>query len=407
MKLFTTVLTTAVLSAAVPAFAQEDDQRIKITPGAEGNVSLKLEIEHHIEEGVKWLLSQQDAETGAWSQTDHPAITALAVSALVADPTRDPDMAQPEQVEKGLAFIESKAKREGGIYGKGLATYNTSLSMMALMAAGPRENHIPIIANGRRFLINQQADVDLPGEADNEFDGGIGYGGSYAHSDLSNTHLALEALHYSKKALAASTSEHVGTKMELDWDAAIQFVSLSQNTEATAKALNDRIDGDDPYAVREEDKGGFVYFPGDTKAGEIELEGGDKVALRSYGSMSYAGLLSFIYAEMDPADERIASVLTWLKTNYTVEENPGVGAQGLYYYYHTMAKALSIAGIQTLTTPDGERIDWREKLAVELFDRQQADGSWINGDSSRWWEDDPILVTAYALLALEHVYGAL
>ena len=34
---------------------------------------------------------------------------------------------------------------------------------------------------------------------------------------------------------------------------------------------------------------------------------------------------------------------------------------------------------------------------------QRADGSWAN-DNGRWWERDPNLVTAYAVIALEMIY---
>ena len=50
--------------------------------------------------------------------------------------------------------------------------------------------------------------------------------------------------------------------------------------------------------------------------------------------MSYAGLLSFIYAEMDPQDSRVKAVKEWLSKHYTIDENPGMGPQGLFYYYH-------------------------------------------------------------------------
>jgi squalene-hopene/tetraprenyl-beta-curcumene cyclase len=32
-------------------------------------------------------------------------------------------------------------------------------------------------------------------------------------------------------------------------------------------------------------------------------------------------------------------------------------------------------------------------------EKQKGDGSWVN-DSGRWWENDPILVTAYSIIAL-------
>lgn len=372
-----------------------------VRPGSDGDVSLKLEIERAVAKGVKFLKSQQDKESGKLGDGNLPALTALAVSAMVGDPNREADAPFPEEVEKGYAFLESKVKSDGGIYGKGLATYNTALSVMALVQSG-KEKHLPIIANARRLLINQQQDYDKRGESDNLFDGGIGYGGSYAHSDLSNSHLAMEALYYSKKALA-DTKYDESADFDLNWDAAIEFVSRTQNSEETAKVLGDWA------TVREEDKGGFIYFPGDSKAGEIELTSGgeEKTALRSYGSMSYAGLLAFIYAEMDFNDPRIQSALTWLQANFTLEENPGLDAQGLYYYYHTMGKTLSIARIKELKTPEGEVIDWKEQLAVKVMGTQKTDGSWTNEGSNRWMEDDPILVTAYSLLTLEHIYRGL
>ena len=76
--------------------------------------------------------------------------------------------------------------------------------------------------------------------------------------------------------------------------------------------------------------------------------------------MSYAGLLSFIYAEMDKKDQRLQAVLSWLNENYRVDENPGMGQQGLYYYYHTMAKALSLSGIDEIIDDTGKKRYWKK-----------------------------------------------
>jgi squalene-hopene/tetraprenyl-beta-curcumene cyclase len=98
--------------------------------------------------------------------------------------------------------------------------------------------------------------------------------------------------------------------------------------------------------------------------------------------------------------------LDWLKNNYTLKENPGMGPQGLFYYFHTMTKALTMANIDELPAADGTMIDWRKQLALRLINLQKADGKWIN-DSARWWENDPSLVTSYALLALEMIHDDL
>jgi squalene-hopene/tetraprenyl-beta-curcumene cyclase len=205
-----------------------------------------------------------------------------------------------------------------------------------------------------------------------------------------------------KKLSQTPTFDESG-EFDLDWDAAIEFVSATQNSQSTVERLGKS------YAVREEDKGGFVYYPGDTKSEEIVLktDQGEKTALRSYGSMTYAGMLAFIYADMDRDDPRLAAAMEWLQKNYTLEENPGMDAQGLYYYYHTMAKALAITGTERLVTPEGRKIDWKKDLALKIMSTQKPDGSWTNTASNRWMEDNPVLVTAYSLLSLERIYREL
>jgi squalene-hopene/tetraprenyl-beta-curcumene cyclase len=142
-----------------------------------------------------------------------------------------------------------------------------------------------------------------------------------------------------------------------------------------------------------------------SKAGEENLPDG-RTALRSTGSISYAGLLSLIYAKLDPNDPRIRAVLAWLEKNYTTTENPGLGQQGLYYYFHSMAKALTLLKVQELKTDDGRAIDWRTELGNRLLQTQKSDGSWAN-ENGRWRESDPVYATALAILTLEHIHHSL
>lgn len=355
-------------------------------------LSLKLESERAITTGSAYLKSQQQLE-GHWGDPKTPALTALALTGILRDPNYDHEAETPDWVARGFDFLRSNQKSDGGIYGKGLATYNTSTSMMAFLALGQKEDE-PLLLKARAFLINQQTDWGNKGETDDQFDGGIGYGGTYAHSDMSNTYLSLEALYHTKQL--ATDSEH-GKQPKLDWEAALTFVSRCQNLPGS----NDQaFASDDP-----ENKGGFVYFPNDSKAGEQELPDGT-IALRSYGSMSYAGLLSFIYADLEKDDPRITAVMKWLGRNYTLAENPGLGEQGLYYYYQTIAKAFSAAGVDKFQLADGKEADWRMDLTRKLLAGQREDGSWINANS-RWWENDPVLVTSYTLLSLAQLHAVM
>ncbi len=353
------------------------------------NLSLKLELETAIGKGLTWLAAHQNAD-GTWSQAEYPAMTALVLTAYQGDPSASYKRKYEANIAKGYEQLLRNVKPDGGIYAEKLANYNTSTAIMALLVAN-NPSYEPIIKKARNYLIGLQ---DNLGE-DVAVNGGIGYGGRYKHSDLSNTTFALEAIHYTRY-LKSDVVNDPEVK-DLNWKAVQQFLSRTQNLPGS---------NDQPWASDDPaNKGGFVYFPGHSMAGEQKLEGG-RTALRSYGSMSYAGLISMIYAQVDKNDPRVKAVIDWLTRNYTLAENPGMGAEGLYYYYQMMAKALSAAGIDTLTLKDGSRVNWRQDLAKRLLDLQNADGSWAN-TSGRWMEKDPVLVTAYATITLEILHRGL
>ncbi|GEP42384.1 prenyltransferase/squalene oxidase repeat-containing protein [Brevifollis gellanilyticus] len=361
--------------------------------------SLKQEIRLGYDRGLAFLKSKQNAETGQWGDAEPVAFTALAITSILLAPERKPTDPIPAEVEKGIAFILKNVQPDGGIYVKARANYNTSLALTALMLAPSKERE-PILIAARRFIIGQQNDHDEKGKLDNPNDGGIGYGtpkpNNPAHADLSNTHFALEALYYAQ-ALLADKGDAAKDEPQLNYSAAIQFVKNCQNLPESNKAAWVSTDA--------KDKGGFIYSPGETRGEEAKGPDG-KVALRSYGSISYAGLLSFIYAGLGKDDANVKAVLQWLNENYSLNENPGMGAKGLYYYYHTMAKALSIAGTDFLKTKDGKVIDWRADLAGKLLSLQTGDGSWTNAEG-RWMESDSTLATTYMLMALARIHATM
>jgi squalene-hopene/tetraprenyl-beta-curcumene cyclase len=226
-----------------------------------------------------------------------------------------------------------------------------------------------IIQRAQRYLMDLQADEGEGYTSDDKMYGGIGYGGDL-RPDMSNLQFSLKAL----KESGVSNDADV-------WEKAIKFIERCQNRSES----NDQV-----WAS---DDGGFVYYPGNSKAG----------GTRSYGTMTYAGILSFIYANVDKSDDRIQAAVRWIKDNYTLEENPPIGAQGLYYYYHTMAKALSIYGEPVITDSNGIQHNWYEELARKLLELQKPEGYWIN-EEDRWMEAMPILTTTYAILALSTGY---
>lgn len=355
-------------------------------------LSLQQEMTQAIARGNAWLAKQQK-EDGNWDDPQVPAFTALALAAAVRDPSLDLKKEFPAPLDKGFQWLLKQQKEDGGIYNRGLSVYNTAAAVVALTAA-ERDVYEPAIVKARKHLIGQQWDIGKKKETDDKNDGGIGYGSKNDHTDLSNTYLAIEAIALSKKVIEDGK---FGDQPDLDWDAAVTFLSRCQNLEAT---------NDQPWASDDpQNKGGFLYGPGESKAPEVKLPDG-RTALRSYGSMSYAGLLSMIYAKVGPDDPRVKAVKEWAGKNYTMDENPGMGSSGLYYYYQTMSKALSAAGIDKLPLEGGKSADWRKDLAESILRKQREDGSWSNSDN-RWMESNPTLVTAYCLLSLEQIYHSI
>jgi len=204
----------------------------------------------------------------------------------------------------------------------------------------------------------------------------------------------LEAIRLTE-SLDTRSEESPHTPSKLHWKKAIEFLQRCQNLPAS---------NDQPWAknARKEDLGGFVYMPGLSMADE-EPPKDNKTPLRSYGSMTYAGLKSFIYAELKKDDPRVKAAMEWLKHNYTLNENPGMGPQGLYYYLQTVAKALTVYGDDTFTDAAGKTHDWRYEMLKKFISLQKIDkdgGYWVN-ENNRWFESDPVLCTSYSLIALE------
>lgn len=362
-----------------------------------------------------YLFSQQDEETGGWAVSrtgpTFPAITAMVVTGMLKG-DGPADDAQRERIDRAIDFLLSFQQPDGGIYDRILPSYNTSVTLSAL-ALIDRDDAKAAIKPAQDFLRGLQWSEspgvfgeDTPEQPrrvneSHTFYGGIGYG-RHGRPDLSNLSLALQGLHDS--GLPADDPA---------FQRALVFLSRVQ-----------MLDGvnDQEYA-RGSKQGGFIYATGTNadnpdsgqsmaKESYIEetLDDGTRVSrLRAYGSMTYAGFKSMIYADLRRDDERVRAAYGWIRRNYTLEENPGVGNEGLYYYFATFARAMRAWGEPTIgtLTPDGsphETRDWAIDLIDRLSEMQSEDGSFRSVDE-RWMEGNDVLIAAYALLALREAVG--
>jgi squalene-hopene/tetraprenyl-beta-curcumene cyclase len=335
-----------------------------------------------VEKAIEYLTTKGQAADGSFTAPAGPGVTAIVVTGILSQ-GRSPD---DPVVEKALKYLEKFIQPDGGIYEPKnfYKNYETCLGLMAFSAAnkqGKNEKFAKIVKDAEKFLKEIQWDERQSQDQASAYYGGAGYGKS-KRPDLSNTQFLLDAL----KTAGAGPDDPAVKK-------ALIFVSRCQNLETENNTL--------PFASKNPD-GGFYYTPaaGGTSQAGPPLPGG---GLRSYGSMTYAGLKSMIYAGVGPDDARVKAAYKWIQQNYDLKSNPGMSKpeEGLYYYYHTFAKALDAVGKPELVDAKGVKHDWRKELSAELISRQKANGSWAN-DADRWMEGDPNLVTAYSLLALSY-----
>ena len=391
----------AVSAVLIPQAHAQDrvDDVLPIANAEAINHPAAAKAEAAIDRGLAYLKAQQKPD-GSWQgEKDPPAITALVLRSFVraSDFSVDTDF-----VRKGYDALLRNQLDSGGIYRDLLANYNTAIAVSALAAANTPEFQDEIdravgFLKGLQWTEDTRPEHDDPTkgqqvvrDAADPFYGGLGYGGrsrGAGRPDLSNVQITLDALRD-----AGLTPDDPA------FQRAVAFITRLQNHSET---------NDQPWAG---DDGGFVYSPSDSRQGESfagEYTGPDgRRLLRSYGSMTYAGLKSMIYAGLTKDDPRVRAAWDWVRSNWTLDENPGMrlnkpenAQHGLYYYYITLSRALRAYGEPTITIPEGTTHDWRVELIDKLASLQRDDGSWA-GDK-RWMEDNPVLVTAYVTQALQ------
>lgn len=356
-----------------------------------------------IDRGLARLRATQDT-SGGWMTTKavaptdqtktssaaSTAVTALALKAFAQMnflPATDPT------ARLARALVKERVEGSRGAFNPdpsgGLGNYVASAVASGLAAVDDPSDR-PLIEASVEWMTRQQWDQSEGLCAKLDWFGGSGYG-KWGRPDLSNTQMMLDALHDAQVSQDDPAVQR-----------ALVFLSRTQNLPATNPAQ---------WAQNGARDGGFIYTPangGESFSSEAAGEGryGEKVpagqpqSLRSYGSMTYAGFKSLLYAGLSVNDPRVKAAFDWIRNHWTFEENPGLGQQGYFYYLHAVSRALLAARQDVITDAAGKAHSWRDELVAALVARQRPDGSWVN-DTSRWEESDSDLCTVYSVLALE------
>ena len=143
-----------------------------------------------------------------------------------------------------------------------------------------------------------------------------------------------------------------------------------------------------------------AYFAMELYKGGVEKEPAP-AHFRSYATATCDGILALLACRVPHDDERVIAAAKWLKDHPNVRYPQGVpmdsperwGAAIRFYHYAVRAEVY-----RALEFPAEDRARVANALAME----QDVDGSFVNRVSPLMKEDDPVLCTALAMVALSN-----
>jgi len=390
MKTFAALVTASLLAlgGAPVVAAPKDDVAQKLT--------------ETYASAADWMVGQQD-ESGAWKQAagekkvPSPSFTGLILTALGGAPPSLKARYKPA-VDKGLGYLLSKINADGSV-GEGptgtfVKTYATGIALMAFASVERTDKVANAIRGAQAYLKQNQL-------KEGKDAGGIGYGDDKPDgtkttiANLSTTGFGAEGMHQS------------GLPQDDEfWKLVVKYVRKCQN--------NSETNNDPEFVAELKSKGlvvgddGSLYYStvADAKAQKVGTKKvADKESIAGYGSMTYDGIKTYLYAGLKKDSPEVKSAIDWVRKNYSVELHPGFpfdAAQrqqlrGLYHYYLVMSRALDALGENPFVTFDGKKHDWAREIAEQLVKQVKDSKMWKN-DNSAWFEGDPLLVTSYVLV---------
>ncbi len=328
----------------------------------------------------------QQAADGGWHSVTYgsmkpgASITAHVLYAMSHVPA---DLRKPyrKQLERGLAFLRIGIGRKGFVTPPDgtldYPTYATALTLSAVRKLGlrlPKKEHKQLVA----YLVREQLTEKKgfkPGHPDYggwDLLGGSGTVGVTSGSNISLAAYVLEALQPEKSAAVVKARKR-----------AVAWLSGCQNFPQD---------------------GGFFFHPQNEHLGNKALWADNAgKSPRSYGTATCDGIacLRIIGGKTKKQSKRLQTALTWLASHGDVKFVPGFEKapktlgwkEGLrFYYYGRLATVLPLLSQSEATAR-------RKKLREILVKDQKSDGRWQN-DSARMREDDPLIATCFAIVAL-------
>jgi len=325
-----------------------------------------------IRKGLVWLRTRQLSD-GSWRS--NVGVTSLVALAFLNAGYNE----TTANVRDAIKYILKNVRSDGAIYEtSSWATYETSLAILPLVATH-NSSYTTIIENAKNWLVRCQWDEGEGITKDDWRYGGFGYYIGY-RPDLSNTQFAALAL----DAAGLPKDHPLWSKLQV-------FLHRCQKVNFP---INVTIDGS-IYTVQPWNyagttggyDGGFLYLPGSNP-----YIGGAP----SMGAMTGAGLWCLFLSGVPKTDRRVTEAINWVINHYTWDTNPNSAGYRRYYYYLSMAKALTMYGEKIIGGHDWYQ-ELYNKITSEMINVDEYQAYWNPSQE----DYIPELPTAYAILALQ------
>lgn len=340
--------------------------------------------EEILKSASNYLWSQQSSD-GAWHSETHgilkggESLTAYILWSLLESSEKHP----PAQVKKAINFIRDNIHE--GCLGKSdpmildYPNYSTAYALRVLKKYGS-PNDTTLIKEVVGYLLSQQFTERRGIDTTHLAYGAWGFGetnlslGQHGHVDLSHTRRILEAL---KDAEVLKDSVIVPVK---------QFLSLLQKYKSS-----DHFDG------------GFFASSvtiGTNKGSFVEGTTSDSVSnYASYATATCDGILALKTLGLQDSHPQIAKAKEWLLKNRDLKYPQGIPKNTaelwheVMHFYHLAVRAEAFNVLNYKGT-------WQKEI-VEILKRQQNEnGSFLNPVGGPNKEDDPLLATTFAMIAI-------
>ena len=311
-----------------------------------------------------------------------------------------------DSIQKAIGFLRVKSDTNG-VHGRAdpdfldYPNYSTAYALRCFLRFGNEED-MTRIEKMTSYLEGQQFSENSGFGPDSPAYGGWGFGIKQRPTlssfvDLSHTRRVLASLAQTKPV-----TPKVRVRAE-------RFLALLQKSPKEKRSplipgFTKEKTGQPPH------DGGFFSSPNVAYANKGRTEVDPKtgqIYYRSYATATCDGILALLALGIDKSDSRVTDAARWLRANEDWNlpsgiplDDPSPWAESMRYY-HLMVRAETYAALDMSG-------DWRKILVHFLADKQLPDGSFLNPEGRLMKEDDPMLCTAFAVIALKGlIYDAI